>query len=297
MKNKTFYLIFGAAALVLFSAPLRKLLALSFHNELYSHIILLPLVSGYFLFMQRKEIFEGARYAPVAGVPLIAAGIALYLMGADRNGVLNNNDYLSIMICSFLVIMVGGFIFFYGIQSFKIASFPLLFLAFTVPLPNAVMESLIHFLRVGSTHGASALFKAIGIPYAREGYCFYLPNLSIEVAEECSGIRSSLSLVITAIIAGHLFLTSKRRKIVLVMFAIPIAVLKNSIRIVTLSLLTIYVDHRVLSSPLHHKGGVLFFVIGLLLLGAVLWALRKSEGRENKGRTPLETGAPAEDKG
>jgi exosortase len=104
----------------------------------------------------------------------------------------------------------------------------------------------------------------------------------MEIAKQCSGIRSSLALFITGILAAHFFLKSSWKKAIFILSIIPIAILKNGIRIVTLSLLAIYVDERFLTQGfLHKSGGFIFFAPALTLLGLLLWGLRKSEG-ENR---------------
>ena len=140
------------------------------------------------------------------------------------------------------------------------------------------MEKTISLLLAGSTAAAHVLFKLTGMPFLREGAAFHLPGMSIEVAKECSGIRSSLGLFITGILAGHLFLKTGWKKFVLVLFVYPITVLKNGIRIVTLSSLAVYVDERFITqSFLHRSGGFLFYIPALFLLGIVLWWLRRTE--------------------
>jgi exosortase/archaeosortase family protein len=102
--------------------------------------------------------------------------------------------------------------------------------------------------------------------------------MSIEVAKECSGIRSSLGLFITSILGCHLFLRTRWKKFILLLSVFPITVLKNGIRIVTLSSLAIYVDEKFITqSFLHRSGGFIFYIPALFLLGLILWWLRKSE--------------------
>ena len=104
-----------------------------------------------------------------------------------------------------------------------------------------------------------------------------MPNLVIEVAPECSGIRSGLGMFIVSLLAGHLFLKNWWRRVALVVIAVAIAIFKNAIRIDTLSLLTIHVDPGIIDGRLHHEGGVIFFAVGLLMLYPVLMMLVKSE--------------------
>jgi len=169
--------------------------------------------------------------------------------------------------------------FFYGIHAFRTAAFPLIFLVFIIPIPSLVLEKIILLLQRGSTEVAYGLFKLTGTPMVRDGSIFYLPGISIEVAEQCSGIRSSIALFITGVLAGQLFLKTGWRKIILLLSVFPLAIIKNGIRIVTLSLFALYVDESILNSPLHRKGGVLFFIVILIPFTTILWLLRKSEKR------------------
>jgi exosortase/archaeosortase family protein len=106
--------------------------------------------------------------------------------------------------------------------------------------------------------------------------------MDIEVAKECSGIRSSLSLIITALLAGHFFLRTGWSRALLVLAIVPITILKNGFRIAMLSILGVYVDERILGSDLHRKGGILFFIMALVLVWGVIALLRKSEGKPEK---------------
>jgi exosortase len=158
--------------------------------------------------------------------------------------------------------------------------FPLLFLIFMIPIPSVLMEKIISALLAGSTAATHMLFTLSGMPFLKERSVFHLPGMSIEVAKQCSGIRSSLGLFITGILAGHLFLRTGWKKFILVLFVFPITVLKNGIRIVTLSSLAVYVDEKFITqSFLHRSGGFVFYIPALFLLGIVVWWLRKSEQR------------------
>jgi exosortase/archaeosortase family protein len=86
-------------------------------------------------------------------------------------------------------------------------------------------------------------------------------------------------MLMTSLLAGYLMLRSWTRRAALVMIAVPLLMLKNAIRIDTLSLLSIHVDPGIIEGRLHHEGGIVFFALGLVLLYPVLLALIKSERR------------------
>ena len=111
----------------------------------------------------------------------------------------------------------------------------------------------------------------------RTGFELALPGLTIEVAKECSGIRSSLALLFTSLLAGHLLLRSAGRKTALALITVPLLMIKNGIRIVTLSTLAIYADPSFLTGKLHSEGGFVFFLLALAVLAPVLWFLQRAE--------------------
>ena len=115
----------------------------------------------------------------------------------------------------------------------------------------------------------------------RQGTVFELPGIVLQVAQECSGIRSSWVLFITSLLASHLFLRTRWRKIVLVAFVIPLGILRNGFRILVIGLLCVHVGPYMIDSPIHHQGGPLFFALSLVPLFLLLWWLRRQEQRLN----------------
>ena len=146
-----------------------------------------------------------------------------------------------------------------------------------MPVPGILLNGAIGLLKRGSTEMVAALFTLTGTVYHREGFVFSLPTVVIEVADECSGIRSSLALVMTVLLAGHMFLTSAWKKALLAVAVIPLTIVKNGIRIVSLTLLALHVDPSFLNGQLHHEGGIVFFLLTLALVAPAFTLLRNSE--------------------
>ena len=272
------FLCLALLSLLMFFQPLKELTNFSFHNHHYTHIWLIPLASIYFLFTERKEIFPEIRPSRGAGAIVLLAGIAAYFIGNHFEGRLNVNDHTAAMTFSGLLFLHGAFLVSYGAKAYRKALFPLFFLIFMIPIPTFLMERIIDALVAGSSNTTETLFRVTSTPYLRTDNIFQLPGITIEVADACSGIRSSIALVITMAVAGHMFLKRPWTRIVLILAVIPLTILKNAIRITTLSLLAIHVDVRFLTqSFLHHSGGIFFFLPSLFLLGLLLWGLRKAE--------------------
>lgn len=275
------FAVLAAACATLYWGQLRSLISLAYHSEYYSHTIVVPLLAAYLVFRGRKNIFvEDRMWSIWAMVPVFfgAAGYALQRWGLVS---LEQQGRLSLAILSIVLLWMGVFGLCYGRHAFRSALFPLLFLLLMVPPPMAIMDSFMHLVRVGSTDIASAIFGTIGIPVFRNGFYFVLPDLTIEVAKECSGIHSTIALLIISIILGYLALQSMWRRVLLVLFIVPIVSLTNGLRIATLTLLAEYVDKGILNSAFHRRGGILFFLLAFGLIVVVLRIV--SESKEGTG--------------
>jgi exosortase len=275
------FIILSTSALWVAGTSLIGLYSASIYQEYYSHIILIPFVSAYFLYESRKEIFTDSQFAFGPGIAAMVAGALLFAAGLNMD-YLNQNDLTSITVLSAVVFLNGAFLAMFGLRAFKAALFPLLFLVFAAPIPSAVMDGIITFLQVGSTEFVELLFMATGTSYVREGFVFHLPGLSIEVAKQCSGIRSGLALFITSILAGHMFLKTRWKIVLLVLLTIPLTMFKNGIRITTLSIMSIHIDPRIIQSSLHREGGIPFFILALCLMAPILFWLRRTDIKAGK---------------
>lgn len=272
----SFCAILIATAIVFWKA-IYGLVLFSLHNDSGSHIILIPAVTAYFLFAERKHIFAAVQPSRAIGGVLIFAGLGLYWTTVEHILSLQGNDVLTATTIALVCIWIGGFLFSYGLLATRNSIFALSLLLLMIPLPDRIVDRLVLLLQATSTELSYLLFQAAGVPTLRHGFFLTVPGVTIEVARECSGIHSSIALFITTLLAAQLFLRGSWRKVLFVIVAVPFAIIKNAIRIVTLTLLAIHVDPSFLTGSLHHKGGIVFFLIALALLAPLLTVLRKSE--------------------
>ena len=257
--------------------PLVSLFSLTQQQEQYSHIVLIPLLSLYVLFLERKAIFASREWSPWLGAMLIGLGAWSYW---SADAAIFAPDQLSMTIMALVMMCWGIVVACFGITLCRKVSFGLLCLLFMVPLPSFLLEAIVGFLQRSSTEATAVLFSVLGIPVFRQEFVFSLSNFTIHVAEECSGIRSALALFITSIVAGHFFLRSTGAKLGLVAVVVPLAIVKNAFRIVGLALLANYVDPTfITNSALHRSGGIPLFLVSLILLLSLTWLLRKLEKR------------------
>lgn len=213
----------------------------------------------------------------VPGILLILAGALIRSLPIAQGTSAVGGIALPLAILSLVLLWIGGFTLFYGSRALRAAAFPLAFLLLMIPLPQNVLARTIYLLQSGSTDIAYFLFRAAGVPVFRQGFFLTVPGVTIEVAKECSGIRSSMALFITCLLAAHLFLRTPWKILLFVLLAFPLALIKNGIRIFTLTFLSIKVDPSFLTGNLHHNGGFAFFLLALAILAPVLMLLEKSE--------------------
>jgi len=255
-----------------FWTPLSALTRLSLSDGNYSYIVAIPLISSGLLYMKRAEIFSQRKSHGAVGLVILLLAVTIYAGASHR---------LFLQTLAVVLVWVAIFTLCYGTLALRFAAFPLCFLAFMIPIPEPVLNSIVGVLQSGSADLSSMLFHALGIPSFRQGFRFLLPGVEIEIANECSGIRSTLSLCIASVLAGNFLLRYNSRRLLFILAAIPIGIFKNAVRIVTLSYLGIYVDPAFLTGKLHHQyGGLVFSLFSLALFVPLLLLLRRSEAEK-----------------
>jgi exosortase len=276
-RRHTGFIAFVVASSVGFHKTLISLVSYSLHNASSSHIVLIPVIAAFLLYVERQNTFSNTGTSTGSGIGLALGGIILSWLANRGPFPQDGNWPLSLETLSVILVWAGGFLLCYGFVAFRAAAFPLLFLLLMVPFPDMILDRITHALQEGSTEVAYLIFQAVGTPVSRQGFLLYVPHVTIEVAQECSSIRSSMALFITCLLAAHLYLRTGWKMLLFVLLSLPVSVIKNGIRIATLTLLSIYVDPDFLTGRLHREGGFVFFLVALLILCPVFLWLEKSD--------------------
>lgn len=273
-------------SLLLFLSPVFALVRLSLSQDDSSYLVIIPLISAALLYLERASIPpQTSSDKKLSFIFLFLAGLLALVLhyGPGSSGL---DLRLSGWILALVLVWTAGFAFLFGKPALRAAYFPFLFLLLMVPIPSFLLGRVILLLQEGSAWITGVLFDIAGVPVLREGLVFHLAKVSIEVAKECSGIRSSMALFIVALLVAHFRLTSFWNKVFFVAFGLFLMILKNGVRIATLTLLAVYINPDFLFGRLHHQGGVVFFVLALLLLLPLLFFLQRSEARRNPVAEP-----------
>jgi len=276
-KRNLFFALAALAAAGLYWKPLKTLATFSFHSDIYTYIGVIPLLSACLIYLEKERIFLRVRYGLGIGLVLIFLALVIGWYSKRYSAALSPSDSLSLVTLSMVVLWIGIFVMCYGTKTLRAAAFQLSLLLLIVPLPPVFLERSILVLQGCSAQAAGIFFRMGGVPVFQSGFRFSLPGLDVEVAQQCSGLRSGLSLLITSLLMGRFFLRSPWRRLWLVLVAFPITILKNGLRIVAIYWLTLHPSMGSLVVWMHRYGGIPFSILGLSLLTFAVISLRRFE--------------------
>ena len=269
--------ILVAISLAIWGIPLASSFALALRDDQYTHIWLILPISITLVFLDWKPPESSTAWSSALGIVLLVLATGATVVA--RLGVipLQLDEQLSLNMLSLVLFWIGAFIVGFGVSASKHAVFPLLFLLWMVPFPGFVLNPIVRLLQEGSVAAAHFLFAVAGVPVAENGMQMAIPGLTIEVARECSSIRSSMMLLVTTMFLAQVLLRSVWRKALVIAVAIPLSVAKNGLRIFVLAMLATHLDPSFLTGRLHHQGGVIYFLIAEAAIFLLIWIARHGD--------------------
>ena len=223
------------------------------------------LVTGLWLLWRKRDEMLAAAVpgSDWLTVPAMAASLALYIFGRAY-------DFISLEVIGLYGVGVSLFHACFGLRVLLTNWFPLLYLGFLVPPPGWFMDSITAPLKLLVSFAATEGLQAVGVPVFREGVTLMIGHYQLLVEDACSGMNSITGLVAISLFYIYLLRNASwGYSLFLTALVIPIAIVANIIRIVTLVLLTYFFGDAVAQGFLHMAAGVFLFVTALLLVFAV----------------------------
>jgi exosortase len=225
----------------------------------YSHGFLVPFFAAFLIWDKRKVL----RATPVrqtwSGITLIVFAIGVLILG-----VYGVELFTARM--SFIFLMAGLIATFFGWAMVRALLFPLLVLVLAIPFPAILFNRITFPLQLLASRIASDILPLLGVPTLHEGNVIELPVMKLEVAEACSGIRSLMSLFTLSVFYGYFLERTTKRRVILALASIPIAVTANVARIVGTGLCVQYWDPEKALGFFHEFSGWVMFVVSLACL-------------------------------
>lgn len=259
---------FLAAALLLAIVPFADALSRLYDiwnlQPEYSHGILIPPIALFLIWRQRYWLARTAFSGSWSGLPLVAAGLALWLVG-ELSTIYTIEQY------AFLLVLYGLAVSLTGWAVFKRLWMPLLILIFMVPLPAFFSNTLSLQMQLLSSAIGVGLIRLAGISVFLEGNVIDLGLYKLQVAEACSGLRYLFPLMTLAFIVSYFFRAPFWKRAALFASSVPIALLMNSFRIGLIGVSVEYWGTKMAEGLLHDFEGWVVFMLstGALLLVAM----------------------------
>lgn len=236
---------------------------------------------------------------PEAGHGLLLAPVALWL--AWRSGIRNDaspNRWLGLALIVFAVLvrctadlaaepftmqgsmiiaLAGIVIYYFGVRQAVHWWLPFLLLGLSVPLPELLTQAISLPLQFRASQMGAALLKMRSVPVLLTGNVIRLPGQELFVTEACSGLRSLTALLSMAVLVSAMVLRSPISRVLLVLVAIPIAIVVNGVRVFLTGFLVFFVNPQLGKGFMHLTEGWLLFLFSLACLAAFAWAIRVIE--------------------
>lgn len=240
-------------------------------NDVYSYAFLIPVISGYMIWLQRERLFalplEGA---PVVGWFVLSSGLAALLVGWAGH-------LLLVQELSLLLTLSGLVLLFWGVQAFRLLRMPIGYLLFMIPVWGFITDPIQMPSRLFSAKVAAAILQGLGLTLHQDGIYIDLPDITLEVSPECSGVNYLFAVAAIGAPIAFFYLKSWIHRLILLVSALAIAMVANSLRIALIGIVAAYQLSVDSHGPLHILQGLFVSVMGYVGIFAVLWLLRRWE--------------------
>jgi exosortase len=261
-----------AAVAVAFVPGLWRLADAGRTNEYAGHAMFVPLFSLLIAWADRDRLRGTAGSGHLAGAAILAAGLALALVGYGWH-----SDVVQAL--ALAAAAAGAVLWLFGAACLRAAAFPVAFLVMMAPLPRPVVAAVTLELQMFAAGFAAAALRVVGIPVYHWGAHLELATMTLQVAEICNGLRFLLAILVLTAAFGQITLPSWRRKVALVVAAIPIAIVANALRVAAIAIGVHYIGPDAASGTVHNwigKGVWALTLLPLISLGVVLARFRRS---------------------
>ena len=254
--------------------------------EEYGYAYIIPVVA-LFMIWQKRETLERLPFdGSWAGVVLVLIGVGLSLLG-------DLSTLYVVVQYAFLVVLAGLALTFMGWQGFKEIWVPLLLLAFMIPLPNFLYQSVSAQSQLISSQLGVAIIRLFGISVLLEGNVIDLGNYKLQVAEACNGLRYLFPLMALGFIAAYFFKGALWKRAIIFLSTIPITILMNSFRIGVIGIMVEHWGRATAEGFLHDfEGWVIFMACTAVIVGE-MWLLAKIGARKQSLREVFAVEFPA----
>lgn len=227
----------------------------------YTHGIFIPFVSAFLIWQRREELAAIPPQSSTMGLPLIVLGLFFHIFSSLFRVYFSSGF-------SMLITLVGIILYFWGNEFLKKIIFPAFFLIFMIPVPLVVVTDISFRMKILAAEIAASVLNQLGFSAIRDGSIIKLHSAYVIVDDICSGLRSLISLTALGSIFAYWMKGPMYKRLLLWVFAIPIAIITNAMRIIFLSVIAEIWGPQYAVGLIHDVSGFMVFVLAFILLFA-----------------------------
>lgn len=241
-------------------------------DSYYVHGPAVPLISGWFIWRKRQVLATMAPQANYWGILPIAAATVLKVLG-DITRLYSIAGFTT-------PILVGGLVWLlFGTKILRSVWFPIAFLFFACPLFQSIITRVSFPLQLWSSVIGAKILDVMG-EVQRVGVQLTFNGEAVEVAAPCSGFRLTITMLMASVVFAYMIRGDLWRKLILVAASMPLALLMNSLRVVTLAATNTWLGRDAMEA-IHEPSGWVFFGLSCLVFWLGMRALGCREYNEN----------------
>ena len=236
-----------------------------------SHGFAVPLIAAYLLWHRRRLLAEAPVEGSIAGLPLIILALGMLVIGS-----LGGEPFVARL--SLPLALLGTVLFLGGTRVTRHAWVPIAYLAFMVPLPYLTLSALTYRSQLFDAGLTATAIGWLGVPVLRDGVMLHLPNMTLEVASDCSSIPAIAALLALGGAYAQMQPRPTWIRVALTLSAAPLGLLSNIARLILTSLGAYYLGPIALNNVIHKFNGTTVFlatVVLLVVLDALLTRIRR----------------------
>jgi exosortase B len=200
-----------------------------------------------------------SRATAIVGTSLVAFGCFSYFIGRTQ-------DIWLFEVGASIPILAGCILTLFGGAGLRAGLFPLLFLAFLIPLPSQLVDALTQPMKLAVSISVEWALGLLGYPVSRAGVMLNLGPYQLLVADACAGLNTLFVLEAMGLLYLNIVKhTSAFRNIAMVIAIVPIGLFANVIRVLILCLITYHFGDAAGQGFLHGFAGMVLFMSALIL--------------------------------
>ncbi len=247
-----------------------------YNDSNYSHGFLIPFISGYIILKNKEGLSNIKIKSDSYGFLVLSVGLAFYVLGIT-------GAELFTMRFSMIPVLLGIVYCLCGREMTKNLLVPVGFLVCMIPIPSILFNIVAFPLKLLAANVATTVIQFLNIPIVREGNIIHLSDITLEVADACSGIRSLMSMIALGVAYTYLFQNNMIKRLILVLFIVPITIAANVVRVTGTGILSHYVGSAAAQGFFHEFAGIFVFLVAFAMfitVGFFLSFWKTESGKE-----------------